>query len=41
MLRAVVWLSQQTGRAILKLTQRDYAEHGMSSLVARTDRPAP
>jgi glucosamine-6-phosphate deaminase len=34
-LRAVVWLSQQTGSAILKLTQRDYAEHGMSSLVAR------
>ncbi len=35
MIRGVVWLSQQTGRAILKLTQRDYAEHGMSSLVAR------
>jgi glucosamine-6-phosphate deaminase len=39
MLRAVVWLSQQTGKAILKLTQRDYAEHGMSSLVARFDSP--
>jgi glucosamine-6-phosphate deaminase len=39
MLRAVVWLSQQTGRAILKLTQRDYAEHGMSSLVARFGSP--
>ena len=39
MLRAVVWLSQQTGRAILKLTQRDYAEHGMSSLVARYGSP--
>ena len=39
MLRAVVWLSQQTGRAILKLTQRDYAEHGMSSLVARYGTP--
>jgi glucosamine-6-phosphate deaminase len=38
-LRAVVWLSQQTGRAILKLTQRDYAEHGMSSLVAAYGSP--
>ena len=38
-LRAVVWLSQQTERAILKLTQRDYAEHGMSSLVARSGSP--
>ena len=32
--RAVVWLSRQTGKAILKLTQRDYAEHRLSSLVA-------
>ncbi len=39
MLRAVVWLSLQTGRAILKLTQRDYAEHGMSSLVAQRGSP--
>jgi glucosamine-6-phosphate deaminase len=39
MLRAVVWLSQQTGNAILKLTQRDYAEHGMSSLVAMRGSP--
>jgi glucosamine-6-phosphate deaminase len=38
-IRAVVWLSQQTKRAILKLTQRDYAEHGMSSLVARAGSP--
>jgi glucosamine-6-phosphate deaminase len=38
-LRAVVWLSQQTKRALLKLTQRDYAEHGMSSLVARSGSP--
>ncbi len=35
-LRAVAWLSQQANRAVLKLTQRDYAEHGMSSLVARS-----
>ena len=37
--RAVVWLSQQTGKAILKLTQRDYAEHHLSSLVARYGSP--
>ena len=39
MLRAVVWLSQQSEKAILKLTQRDYSEHGMSSLVARYGSP--
>ena len=38
-IRAVVWLSLQTKRAILKLTQGDYAEHGMSSLVARAGSP--
>jgi glucosamine-6-phosphate deaminase len=37
--RAVVWLSKATGRAILKLTQRDYAEHKLSSLVARYGSP--
>jgi glucosamine-6-phosphate deaminase len=36
---AVVWLSKQTGKAILKLTQRDYAEHHLSSLVARYGSP--
>jgi glucosamine-6-phosphate deaminase len=35
MLRSVIWLSEQTGKAILKLTQRDYADHRMSSLVAK------
>jgi glucosamine-6-phosphate deaminase len=39
MLRAVVWLSQQSGKAILKLTEKDYAENGMSSLV--TSRGSP
>ncbi|MBA3671198.1 MAG: glucosamine-6-phosphate deaminase [Gemmatimonadaceae bacterium] len=39
MVRAVVWLSQQVGRAVLKLTQTDYAEHGMSGLVARFGTP--
>ena len=37
--RAVVWLSKATGKAILKLTQRDYAEHELSSLVARYGSP--
>jgi glucosamine-6-phosphate deaminase len=34
-LRAVVWLSLTTGKAILKLTQGDYAEHKLSSLLAQ------
>ena len=37
--RAVVWLSRQTGKAILKLTQRDYAEHRLSALVSRYGTP--
>jgi glucosamine-6-phosphate deaminase len=37
--RAVIWLSQQTNKAILKLTQRDYADHRMSSLVAKFGTP--
>jgi len=37
--RAVVWLSHQRGKAILKLTQRDYAEHQLSALVARYGSP--
>jgi glucosamine-6-phosphate deaminase len=37
--RAVVWLSHQSGKAILKLTQKDYAEHQLSSLVARYGSP--
>ncbi|HET9064197.1 MAG TPA: glucosamine-6-phosphate deaminase [Gemmatimonadales bacterium] len=36
-LRAVVWLSLTTGRAILKLTDLDYAEHHLSALLARHD----
>ena len=34
-LRAVVWLSRTTGKAVLKLTERDYAEHHLSSLLAQ------
>jgi glucosamine-6-phosphate deaminase len=37
--RAVMWLSEQTSTAILKLTQRDYADHRMSSLVAKFGSP--
>src|SRR5215207_11272277 len=37
--RAVVWLSHRTGKAILKLTQADYAEHRLSALVARYGSP--
>jgi glucosamine-6-phosphate deaminase len=37
--RAVIWLSVTTGKAILKLTQGDYAEHRMSSLIARFGSP--
>lgn len=33
-LRAVVWLARETGVPILKLARRDYAEGGLSSLVA-------
>jgi glucosamine-6-phosphate deaminase len=37
--RAVMWLSQETDKAILKLTQRDYADARMSSLVAKFGSP--
>ena len=37
--RAVVWLSRRVQRAILKLTQQDYAEHNLSSLVAAYGSP--
>ena len=39
MVKAVTWLSLNTGKGILKLEQRDYAEHRMSSLVARWGSP--
>ena len=32
--RAVVWLCQQTGKPILKLTDRDYNDNGMNDLVS-------
>jgi glucosamine-6-phosphate deaminase len=37
--RAVTWLSLTTGKGVLKLTQRDYADHRLSSLVARHGSP--
>jgi glucosamine-6-phosphate deaminase len=37
--RAVAWLSRTVGRAVLKLTMRDYAEHKLSALVARWGSP--
>jgi glucosamine-6-phosphate deaminase len=32
--RAIVWLCQITGKPILKLTNRDYSEHGLGELLA-------
>ncbi|HET9515485.1 MAG TPA: glucosamine-6-phosphate deaminase [Gemmatimonadales bacterium] len=37
--QAVAWLSLQVGRAVLKLTMRDYAEHNLSALVAKFGSP--
>ncbi len=39
--RAVVWLAEVTGKAILKLTSRDYAEHQLSPLLAKHGTPGP
>ncbi|HET6798111.1 MAG TPA: glucosamine-6-phosphate deaminase [Gemmatimonadales bacterium] len=38
-IRAVTWLSHRAGKAVLKLTQGDYAEHHLSSLVAQYGSP--
>ncbi len=38
-LRAVTWLAMTTGKAVLKLTQHDYAHHQLASLVARHGSP--
>jgi glucosamine-6-phosphate deaminase len=37
--RAAIWLSQQSNKAILKLTQRDYSDYHLSSLVAKYGSP--
>ncbi len=39
--RAVVWLAERTGTAILKLAARDYSEHHLSPLLARHGAPGP
>lgn len=33
--RAIVWLCERTGKPILKLTNRDYQDNGLSELIAR------
>lgn len=38
-IRAVTWLAKRCGRGILKLTQKDYAENRLSSLVALHGSP--
>jgi len=38
---AVIWLSQQTGKSILKLDNDDYREHHLSSLLARYGSAGP
>jgi glucosamine-6-phosphate deaminase len=37
--RAVVWLAERTGKAILKLTARDYTENQLSALLALHGQP--
>src|SRR5947208_4196060 len=39
--RAVVWLSEQAGKGILKPTARDYSEHHLSPLLAKYGAPGP
>jgi glucosamine-6-phosphate deaminase len=36
---AVVWLADETGKAILKLSAKDYAEHHLSPLLAKYGAP--
>ncbi|MEX2156808.1 MAG: glucosamine-6-phosphate deaminase [Gemmatimonadales bacterium] len=39
--RAVVWLAERTGKAVLKLSAGDYAEHQLSPLLARFGSAGP
>ena len=39
--RAVVWLAERTGKAILKLTAADYTAHHLSPLLARAGAAGP
>lgn len=40
-IRAVIWLSQETGKSVLKLDSTDYREHHLSPLLARYGSPGP
>lgn len=40
-IRALIWLSQMTGKSLLKLDDMDYREHHLSSLLARYGSAAP
>ena len=40
-IQAVLWLSQKTGKSILKLDGLDYREHHLSSLLARYGKAGP
>lgn len=39
--RAVVWLASETGKAVLKLAAKDYSEHHLSPLLAKSGAPGP
>ena len=40
-IQAVIWLSQETGKSILRLDSLDYREHHLSSLLARYGKAGP
>jgi glucosamine-6-phosphate deaminase len=40
-IEAVIWLSQATGKSVLKLDNVDYREHHLSSLLARYGKAGP
>jgi glucosamine-6-phosphate deaminase len=40
-IRALIWLSEVTGKSVLKLDALDYREHHLSSLLARYGTPGP
>ncbi len=40
-IRALIWLSETTGKSLLKLDALDYREHHLSSLLARYGSPGP
>ena len=40
-IQAVIWLSRETGKSILRLDTRDYRQHHLSSLVARYGTAGP